>query len=168
MSSSSSCCGREIPKQLLRIRYGRFPIRLYQGGRRHLSRGGGGGGRHLSNSDFPTPPLVAPAAGSTAYNLAAGGPAVHPELAAMVVTPLYPHQAVPFSSVRFSLAVPLDRSLVFVAEDLPKRGMRLVADGRPLDGASRVEVLDSARRITLLRAENMGFAEVLSRKIIGG
>jgi hypothetical protein len=31
-----------------------------------------------------------------------------------------------------------------------------------------VEVLDSARRITLLRAENMGFAEVLSRKIIGG
>ena len=112
--------------------------------------------------------VVATAAGSTAYNLAAGGPAVHPELAAMVVTPLYPHQAVPFSSVRFSLAVPLDRSLVFVAEDLPKRGMRLVADGRPLDGASRVEVLDSTRRITLLRAENMGFAEVLSRKIIGG
>ena len=64
--------------------------------------------------------------------------------------------------------MPLDRSLVFVAEDLPKRGMRLGADGRPLDGASRVEVLDAARRITLLRAENMGVAEVLSRKIIGG
>ena len=112
--------------------------------------------------------VVSTAAGSTAYNLAAGGPAVHPELAAMVVTPLYPHQAVPFSSVRFSLAVPLDRSLVFAAEDLPKRGVRLVADGRPLDGAAQIEVLDSTRRITLLRAENMGFAEVLSRKIIGG
>ena len=112
--------------------------------------------------------VVATAAGSTAYNLAAGGPAVHPDLAAMVVTPLYPHQAVPFSSVRFSLAVPLDRSLLFEAEDLPKRGMRLVADGRPLDGAAKVEVQDSGRRITLLRVGNMGFAEVLSRKIIGG
>lgn len=112
--------------------------------------------------------VVATAAGSTAYNLAAGGPAVHPDLSAMVVTPLYPHQAVPFNSVRFSLAVPLDRSLLFKAEDLPKRGMRLVADGRPLDGAAEVEVMDSGRRITLLRLENSGFAEVLSRKIIGG
>ena len=112
--------------------------------------------------------VVGTAAGSTAYNLAAGGPAVHPDLPAMVVTPLYPHQAVPFNSVRFSLAVPLDRSLLFKAEDLPKRAMRLVADGRPLDGAAEVEVLDSSRRITLLRLENNGFAEVLSRKIIGG
>jgi len=111
--------------------------------------------------------VVATAAGSTAYNLAAGGPAVHPDLEAIVLTPLYPHQAVPFSSVQFSLTVPLRSRLRFQADDLPKRGMRLVADGRPYEHVESAEVCDSGRRITLLRTPKQGFAETLSRKIIG-
>jgi NAD+ kinase len=111
--------------------------------------------------------VVATAAGSTAYNLAAGGPAVHPGLEAMVLTPLYPHQAVPFSSVQFSLTLPLSSRLRFQADDLPKRGMRLVADGRPYERVESAEVSDSGRRITLLRTPASGFSETLSRKIIG-
>ncbi len=111
--------------------------------------------------------VVASVAGSTAYNLAAGGPVVHPKLDAMILTPLYPHAAVPFKSVQFSTAVPLDSSLRFRADDLPKRRMRIVADGRPLEDVEEAEIFSSGRRITLLRSRERGFLETLSKKIIG-
>jgi len=111
--------------------------------------------------------VVATSAGSTAYNLAAGGPVVHPDLQAMVLTPLYPHQAAPFHSVQFSLALPLASRLRFHADDLPKRGLRLVADGRPIEPVTAAEIFDSGRRVRLLRVPTRGFPQTLSKKIIG-
>ena len=112
--------------------------------------------------------VLATAAGSTAYNLAAGGPVLHPALPAIVVTPLYPHRASPFHSVQFSLLVPLTSRLRIVAEDLPKRGMRVVSDGREIERVSTADILDSGRKIRLLRPPDHIFVETLGRKFIGG
>jgi NAD+ kinase len=111
--------------------------------------------------------VIATAAGSTAYNLAAGGPALHPEVDAMVVTPLYPHRAVPFHSVQFSLVLPLRSRIRITAADLPKRTMRVVADGLPLEKVAAVEVCDSGRRISLLRTLDRDLIRTLSKKLIG-
>jgi NAD+ kinase len=118
---------------------------------------------HFAGDGF----VVATAAGSTAYNLAAGGPALHPDVEAIALTPLYPHQAVPFSSVQFPIVVSLRSRLRFQADELPKRSLRVVADGRPVDRVASAEIADSGRRVTLLRTPTRGFAETLSKKIIG-
>lgn len=108
--------------------------------------------------------VIATPAGSTAYNLAAGGPAVHPRVEAMVVTPLYPHRAAPFHSVQFSLMVPLTSRISVVADDLPKRAMRVVADGLPLEKVASVEISSSGGYVTLLRTTERDFIQTLSQK----
>ncbi|MBI4602321.1 MAG: NAD(+)/NADH kinase [Planctomycetes bacterium] len=106
-------------------------------------------------------------AGSTAYSLAAGGPVLHPSVEAMVLTPLYPHRASPFHSVQFSLTLPLRSRIGFAATDLPKRGMRVVADGREVERVASVEVTGSERRLRLLRPLEHFFVKTLTRKFIG-
>lgn len=111
--------------------------------------------------------VLATAAGSTAYNLAAGGPVVHPSLDVVVVTPLYPHRASPFHSVQFPLVLPAGIAIRIVAVDLPKRGMRIVSDGEPAEHAEQVDVRVSRRQIRLLRPVDHVFSETLARKFIG-
>lgn len=111
--------------------------------------------------------IISTTAGSTAYNLAARGPVVHPSLDVLVVTPLYPHRASPFHSMQFSLVVPHNSTIRVVGSDLPKRRMRAVGDGEAVDGAVSVEVSDSGRRVVLLRPVDHVFAKTLSRKFIG-
>lgn len=111
--------------------------------------------------------VFATPAGSTAYNLAAGGPVLHPEMRGIVVTPLYPHRAAPFHSLEFPLVVPVTSKLQIEADDLPKRGLRLLADGRPLRRVTTIRIRDAGRRVRLLRLEEHRFIETLSRKFIG-
>jgi NAD+ kinase len=111
--------------------------------------------------------VLSTAAGSTAYNLAAGGPVLHPDLRAMVITPLYPHRAAPFHSLQFPLLVPLGCRVRMEADDLPKRGMRLLADGRAHDRIASITVSDCGRKVRLLRAPDHVFFQTLSRKFIG-
>jgi NAD+ kinase len=112
--------------------------------------------------------VLSTAAGSTAYNLAAGGPVVHPAVQGILITPLYPHRASPFQSLQFSLLVPLPSRLRILNDDFSKRSMRVVADGRQVERVSQVEVADSGRRLCLLRPESHVFVEKLARKFIGG
>jgi len=111
--------------------------------------------------------IISTPAGSTAYNLAAGGPVVHPLVGGVVVTPLYPHQASPFHSVQFSLVLPDASRIRIVASDLPKRSMRVVADGRELERVVSVEVSGSDRKLRLLRPLEHRFVNTLTRKFIG-
>jgi NAD+ kinase len=112
--------------------------------------------------------VLSTAAGSTAYNLAAGGPVIHPAVQGILVTPLYPHRASPFQSLQFSLLLPLGSRLRILNDDASKRSMRVVADGRQVERVAEVEVADSGRRLTLLRPESHVFIEKLARKFIGG
>jgi NAD+ kinase len=111
--------------------------------------------------------IVATSAGSTAYNLAAGGPVFPPGIPAMVITPLYPHRAAPFHSLQFSVLIPLNTELEVIGVDIDKRPIRLVADGSTLEGASRIRVSDSGLRLHLLRVKSHEYISNLSRKFIG-
>jgi len=66
--------------------------------------------------------LVSTPAGSTAYNLSEGGPLVHPDLAAFVVTEMCPTDPMP------SLAVPTAAEITVQVEDAASAVV--VADGR--------------------------------------
>ena len=110
--------------------------------------------------------VIATPGGSTAYSLAAGGPALHPDVAAMVMTPLYPHRATPFHSQQFSLVLPLSRTVRIDGEDVDKRPIRVLADGRRFDEVASVEVRDSGQRINLLRVDDHSFVTAVSRTFI--
>jgi NAD+ kinase len=110
--------------------------------------------------------IVATPTGSTAYNLAAGGPVFHPRIDGMVLTPLYPHRAAPFHSLQFPVVLPLDSVLEIEVLETEKRPVRLVADGRTLEGLLSVRVRDSGLRLRLLRVESHEFISTLATKFI--
>ena len=111
--------------------------------------------------------LISSPAGSTAYNLAAGGPALHPGVRGIVLTPLYPHRAEPFHSLQFSMVLPAESRVTVVPQELPKRRMRLVADGQASRDVARVEVSPSEHEVTLLRTYDQEFIRSVSQKFIG-
>ncbi len=111
--------------------------------------------------------IFSTAAGSTAYNLAAGGPVLYPGLQVITITPLYPHRARPFTSMQFPLVVPLRTEIEVCASEVSKRPMRLVADGRSLRGVSRITVRDSSKRVHLLRLSDHSFVQTLRHKFVG-
>jgi NAD+ kinase len=79
--------------------------------------------------------IVATALGSTAYSFSAGGPACHPALRMLNITPICPH--LPRLSP-FALPESCKISLQVQAPD--RRPVRAVADGRDVDKVERVEV----------------------------
>lgn len=69
--------------------------------------------------------IIASPSGSTAYNLAAGGPILHPEVKALVVTPVAPH-----SLTSRPLIFPDDRELEFKLMPGKNQQARFVVDGQ--------------------------------------
>lgn len=68
--------------------------------------------------------IISTPTGSTAYNLAAGGPILHPEVHAFVVTPICPH-----SLTNRPIIFPDDLSLIFKLKP-GRQTASLTADGR--------------------------------------
>lgn len=75
--------------------------------------------------------IIASSTGSTAYNLAAGGPILHPKLEAILVTPICPH-------------ILTHRPVIFSSEDILEfqlkslsRGAYITIDGKRVSGLSR-------------------------------
>ena len=110
--------------------------------------------------------IIASPTGSTAYNLASGGPIVHPSVEAVVLTPIAPHTlaqrpiVIPASSdVRIEPHVDGD-SETFVTLD-GQSGYRL------LDGDT-VTVTPARRPLRLIRATTRSYFAVLREKLKWG
>jgi len=111
--------------------------------------------------------IIASATGSTAYNLAAGGPIVHPRVDALVLTPIAPHTltnrpvVIPGGAeveVRPHTAGPGDD--VFVTFD--------GQSGYTLNAGDYVRVRKSDRMLRLVKASTRGYFEVLREKLKWG
>lgn len=104
--------------------------------------------------------------GSTAYNLSAGGPLVHPEVAAYLVTPICPH-----ALTHRPLVLPAGRRLEVTAEAGSPQGMFLTLDGQEgfrLPGTASVCASMSRRTVTLLRRPGRDYFVTLSEKLNWG
>jgi NAD+ kinase len=111
--------------------------------------------------------IVATATGSTAYNLAAGGPIVHPRVDALVITPIAPHTlthrpiVIPGSEiieVRPHLAEDVDD--IFVTYD--------GQSGYPLRRDDIIRIRRSERTLRLVKAPARSYFELLREKLKWG
>src|SRR5436190_3924435 len=111
--------------------------------------------------------IVATATGSTAYNLAAGGPIVHPRVDALVLTPIAPHTltnrpiVVPAGEVievRPTIADASDE--IFVTYD--------GQSGYPLHAGDVVRIRRSAHALQLIKAPERNYFELLRDKLKWG
>jgi NAD+ kinase len=103
--------------------------------------------------------------GSTAYNLSAGGPILEPTLPAIVLSPVCPHTLtlrplVLPDSVRLDLSVENDPSDVFLTLDGQV--------GFPVSATTRISIARSSETVSLVRASEASFFEVLAGKLSFG
>jgi NAD+ kinase len=109
--------------------------------------------------------IVSSPTGSTAYNLAAGGPILHPALDAVVLTPICPHM------LTNRPLVISDRSTIEVRLGAAREGdVHITLDGQqgfPLAATDVVTVTRSPRSIRLVKASRDYF-EVLRTKLKWG
>lgn len=111
--------------------------------------------------------IVATATGSTAYNLAAGGPIVHPRADAIVLTPIAPHTltnrpiVIPGNEV-----IEIRPQVVSGVEDI-----YVTYDGQagyPLQQNDVVRVRRSERKLRLVKAPARSYFELLREKLKWG
>jgi len=103
--------------------------------------------------------------GSTAYNLAAGGPIVMPSVNAMLVTPICPH----LLTIR-PILVPGESSISLTVTGVPNETY-LTVDGQeavPMHVGDRVHCRRSDYRVRLLRLRENGIFDVLRSKLKWG
>jgi NAD+ kinase len=107
--------------------------------------------------------IVATPTGSTAYNLAAGGPIVQPVVDALVLTPIAPHML-----TNRPIVIPA-HSLVRVQPIMDERDELYVTfDGQAgykLEKGDEVRIRCAERRVRLLRPSPRSYFEVLRQKL---
>jgi len=112
--------------------------------------------------------IVSTPTGSTAYNLSAGGPILHPSLPAIVITPICPH-----SLGQRPLVVP-DTTQIRLTVLGPERrdgGVYLTLDGQegfPVLAGSPTDLKSSAASVTLLRPAELDHFDQLAGKLSWG
>jgi NAD+ kinase len=111
--------------------------------------------------------IVASATGSTAYNLAAGGPIVHPRVDALVITPIAPH-----TLTNRPIVIP-GSDIVEVRPEVDGAGddVYVTYDGQygyPLHAGDAVRVRRFERTMRLVKAPSRSYFELLREKLKWG
>ena len=111
--------------------------------------------------------IIATPTGSTAYNLSAGGPVVHPAMDAIVLTPIAPH-----TLTHRPIVIPAEREVrVRAASGNAGAEIYLTFDGQhgfPMQDGDEVSVTRAAKPIRLVRSTNRSYFEVLREKLKWG
>ncbi|MDW8167848.1 MAG: NAD(+)/NADH kinase [Acidobacteriota bacterium] len=109
--------------------------------------------------------IVSTPTGSTAYSLSAGGPIVHPSVAAIVITPICPHM------LTNRPLVISDQSDVKLILRTPREEVTLTLDGQvgfALQVGDEVIVHKSAKTFDLISPPNKNYFQVLRDKLYWG
>lgn len=110
--------------------------------------------------------IVATATGSTAYNLSAGGPIVHPSVDALVLTPIAPH-----ALTNRPLVLPAGVSITLRPVIEPQSDVVLTFDGQygvPLEAGDIVDVTRAPRILRLVHISTRTHFDMLREKLKWG
>jgi NAD+ kinase len=111
--------------------------------------------------------IVATATGSTAYNLSAGGPVMHPAVDALLLTPIAPH-----ALTNRPLVLPASANIVLRPHlDGPPTDVVATFDGQfgaPLQPGDAVTICRAPRLLHLLRTTTRTHFEMLREKLHWG
>lgn len=107
--------------------------------------------------------IVATAVGSTAYSLSAGGAVLHPDLDAMIITPICPHTLKARSTV-----VPGDDEIWISPAEPYRSEMSILVDGEQrciLKSGEFIKITKSKYRTRLIKATEKNFFDLLREKL---
>jgi len=107
--------------------------------------------------------IVATPTGSTAYNLAAGGPALHPEMPAIVINPICP-----FTLASRPLVLPATEIVQITVDETRRSGALLTIDGQetvPLEKGDVVTFRKSPFDVRLIVPKEHIFYHALRSKL---
>lgn len=110
--------------------------------------------------------IVATPTGSSAYNLAAGGPIVHPDVDAMLLTPIAPHML-----TNRPVVLPASSEVRVEPQMNGNEEVYVTFDGQsghPLEPDDIVEINRADRTLRLVRAPNRTYFDVLRQKLKWG
>lgn len=108
--------------------------------------------------------IISTPTGSTAYNLAAGGPIVHPQVSAIILNPICPHVL----SNR-SIVLPDSQEVIIVVKSSKASdNIYLTLDGQqghPLQAGDRLHVKRGTRKAVMVRFPQRNYFEILRNKL---
>jgi len=108
--------------------------------------------------------IVATPTGSTAYNLAAGGPIVHPAMEALVLTPIAPH-----ALSNRPIVIPTERDVRVISTGTNAGDeVYVTVDGQigfGLQPGDEIAIGKAERPLRLIRATTRSYFEVLRQKL---
>ncbi len=107
--------------------------------------------------------ILATPTGSTAYSMSAGGPILHPEMEAFILSPICP-----FTLASRPMVVPDSEELAVEVEERQRTGIVLLVDGQEmyrLQPGDRVVFHKSKRSTLIILSDQRNFYQVLASKL---